>query len=228
MTTSELKYYKLPLKEIIREANDIFTYKFKNPNLNWEEGANIHLGFEDYQSHDKKKYVRHFSIMNLDHEDYMAFTTRLSDSPFKKRMSQLKLGDEMIVFKFSNRMPMRYENRPIVLLSMGIGIAAMKPIMETYQKNDSQIFSMTNITVSREKIYEEHLASLTSTVHYHAQNRMDFNIYLEETYNKNNIYYIVGSDCFLEDTIRWLKMKGHSTLDIEVDKKADKKIELFK
>lgn len=70
--------------------------------------------------------------MNLPSESYIAFTTRLSDSAYKNRLKLIKPGDQMILYKLGQRMPMRYENRPLVLLSMGVDLAAMKPIMATY------------------------------------------------------------------------------------------------
>lgn len=227
MTTLNFEHYRLALIEIIHESSDIYTFKFDNPNLKWEEGTNIHLAFDDFELHEAKKFVRHFSIMNLDTKPFLGFTTRLSDSPFKIRLKNMSIGDEMIVYKFGHRMPIRFEDRPIVLLSMGVGIAAIKPVMETYEKNSSGIKSMTNITISKDTIYGNTLSSIKCVSHFYTQYRKDLYACIDQSYSKDNIYYIVGSDLFLENMISILKSKGHSMNDIEIDKKADKKLVLL-
>jgi len=229
MSKFDFEHYVITMKEMIRETEDVYTYRFIKPDITWEEGTNIHLAFDDFLDYEPKKFVRHFSVMNLPSESYIAFTTRLSDSAYKNRLKLLKPGDQMILYKLGQRMPMRYENRPLVLISMGVGIAAMKPMMETYALNPEGIESLTNITISKdERIFEDHLEGLKGVSHHYTNNRNDFYSRINESYNHNNIYYVVGSDQFLEDTIQLLKNKGHNYLDIEIDKKQNKKDVLLK
>jgi hypothetical protein len=51
---------------------------------------------------------------------------------------------------------------------------------------------------------------------------------IEASYQKDNIYYVVGSDLFLEQVIMFLLDKGHDYKDIEIDKKANKRDEILK
>ncbi|MBI9015205.1 MAG: hypothetical protein JEZ08_23430 [Clostridiales bacterium] len=229
MSKLNFEHYTVVLNEIIRETGDVYTFRFDKPNMTWHEGTNIHLAFDDFLDHEPKKFVRHFSVTNLPSESYIAFTTRLSNSPYKNRLKSLKPGDHMILYKLSQRMKIRYENRPLVLISMGVGIAAMKPIMETYVVTPDGIESLTNITISKnEKIYKSYLENLQGIQHNFVNNRKEFYHLINETYDHNNIYYIVGSDRFIEDIILVLKHKGHHYSDIEIDKKQTKKDILLK
>jgi len=110
---------------------------------------------------------------------------------------------------------------------MGVGIAAMKPMMLTYKKDTSGIKSITNITISKDEIYGDSLTSIKCINHFNTTCRKDLYSAFNKSYSKENIYYIVGSDLFLEDMISILKTKGHNMKDIEMDKKADKKLILL-
>ena len=224
MSKLNFEHHIVTLKEIIKETEDIYTFRFEKPDINWEEGTNIHLAFDDFLEHEPKKFVRHFSIMNLPSESCIAFTTRLTGSPYKKRLKDLRPGNHMILYKLGQRMRIRNENRPIVLVSMGVGIAAMKPMMETYALCPEGIENLTNITIDKgEHLYKSQLEGLTGIQHHYLTDRKAFYQVINNSYNPNNIYYIVGSDSFLEDIIQLLKYKGHQSSDIEIDKKPNKK-----
>lgn len=219
------QYYTVQLIEKTKEKDDVYTFKFTKPNVAWLEGTNIHLAFNDYLDYDPKYYVRHFSIANLDTEDYIAITTKLTPSPYKSRLSTLNIGDTMIMYKLSQRMPLRYENRPIRLISMGVGIAAIKPMMEYYNLNSNGIKELYHISIFKgKKIYNDACKTLNKTCHIDVHTREALYDELLNTYNEEAIYYIVGSDEFLDNIITRLKVYNHPSSLIEIDKKPDKKI----
>lgn len=219
----ENKYYEIKLKKIINETETIKTYLFDKPDFDWSEGTNIHVAFRDFKDHEKKKFVRHFSIMNVDDQSYLAFTTRVTASPFKHRLNTLKIGDTLLAYKPSQRMKMRSEDRPLVLCSMGVGLAAIKPILETYLKHPKGIESVKSIHISnKERLYDEYFKS-SNFDHTCTHSRHDYYQLLKETYSKKNIYYIVGSEDYIIQNMAILFDLGHTLEDIEIDKKADKK-----
>jgi ferredoxin--NADP+ reductase len=197
------------------------TYFYEKPEVTWQEGTNVHVAFEDYEAYEAKKFVRHFSISALPNEDYLTFTTRLSSSPFKQRMQQQVIGDTLMFYSFKQRMPLRYENRPIKLISMGVGLAAFQTMIKAY-KNKPGITSMSSIHISKENLFNKELQNY-DVDHTWLSPRTSFFTLLKNTYNVNSIYYIAGSDQFLNDVIKLLLLKGHNIKDIEIDKKDDKK-----
>ncbi|MBN2794132.1 MAG: hypothetical protein JXR88_01900 [Clostridia bacterium] len=224
---SEEKIYSLKLIKIISETDEIKTYLFEKPDFSWSEGTNIHVAFHDYKAYDKKLYVRHFSIMNLENESYLSFTTRLSDSPFKKRLKEMSIGDCLLIYKPSQKMKIRKENRPIVLISMGVGLAPMLPIIETFKNQPEGITSVMSIHISKDEYLFKSFFIDHPIKHYVLHNRNEFYQTIEDTYNSDNIYYLVGSDPFLEHVTRLLLNNGHHPRDIEMDKKSDKKEQIF-
>lgn len=138
------------LKEIVKEATDTYTYKFDIPKgIIWNAGANLHLlpGTLDEDIKIGKEMVRHLSVMSLPHEGYMGITTRIREqaSDFKKKLQQSQSGDTMRVFGIKNHLPLKRENHPVVLVSMGVGIATIRPMILEYVADQSNIPLIINI-----------------------------------------------------------------------------------
>ena len=206
------------LIEIIREATDTYTYKFDIPQgVTWTAGANLHLlpyGLDEDIEIDKKT-VHHLSIINLPREGYIGITTRIREqaSIFKKKLQEARIGDSMCIFKIKNHMPLKRENHPVVLISMGVGIATMRPLILEYVADQTNIPAIININVdsSGEFIYKE---ELISTEKYGVKNdftksRNEIKEAIKSTFQlKNPRYYIVGSDNFLYNMADFL-LKNH-------------------
>ena len=223
----EEKYYPVTLLESKKIINDICTFKFSKPDINWSEGTNVHLAFHDFKEHEAKKYERHFSIINLPEEHFISFTTRISSSPFKNRLMKMKLGDEMIMYKFTQRMPLRLENKPIVLLSMGVGVTAFRTAIKIFEINNPHSL-ITNINISKdENLYLDEFSTTPNLSNLYVNNRDGFIHQVSKTYSKNNIYYIVGSDPFIEENVKFLLEQNHNPAYIEMDKKEKAKLELL-
>ena len=115
-----VEYYEIKLLKKIQETKNVYAFKFSHPGLPWPEGTHVHLAFDGFMGNDPKDktFVRHLSIMNLDKEPSIGFTTRISNSPFKKRLLNLELGDTMILYKIKQQLPLRRENKDLVLISL--------------------------------------------------------------------------------------------------------------
>ena len=223
--------YRVKITDIIEEAHGTKTYILEKPeDFTWVEGSHTHIGMVGYDEGEKpnKAWVRHMSIMTLPEENKIGFTTRILSpySEFKEKLSKLHIGDEIILFKIGSRMNLRRENRPIVLISMGVGIATMRPLIHSYIKEQTGIPNIININVdsSNEFIYKAELDNLTN-MHYQNYwlgSRKEFYETLDTVSEQSDaIYYIVGSDGFIKDVIKLLKNKMVSENSILIDKKEE-------
>lgn len=229
--------YRLRILDIIEEVPGTKTYFLERPeDFTWEEGAHTHIGLVGFDEGEKpnKEWVRHMSIMTTTDEDRIGFTTRFVTplSEFKEKLSVLKVGDELVLFKVGSKMYLRREDRPLVLLSMGVGVATMRPLIHTFIKDSSNISSIINVNVdsSKEYIYYSQLERLTSAFYknYWVGSRNEFYEEVKELSKlENALYYVVGSHCFLLDVIKYLKSKGVENKNIVIDKKDELQAEYF-
>lgn len=229
--------YKLKVIDIIEEAKDTKTYLLEKPEeLIWEEGAHTHIGLIGFDEGDKpnKSLVRHMSIMTLPNEEGIGFTTRLpkNTSEFKEKLKELKVGEEVVLFKVACRMQLRHCNRPLIFLSMGVGIATIRPLIYQFLKNSQDIPYIMNINVdsSKEFIYKNELDRLVKDNYknYWMDSRAVFyETVAQLTEEDKPIYYIVGSDEFLKDMILRLRDKNVEDMDIIVDKREESVKALF-
>lgn len=229
--------YKLKIIDIINEAKGTKTYYFEKPeDLTWEPGSSIHMGIVGFDEGEKpnKSLVRHMSIMTLSNENKIGITTRIpgSSSDFKNNLSKLNIGDEVVFFKLSSKMPLRRSNRPVILLSIGVGLASMRPIIHSFLSDKTNPPYLVNVNVdsSNDFIFKEELDKFVDENYknYWLNSRKAFYELLDElTQTENNIYYIVGSNNFVKDTIQSLKAKNVSVEDIVIDKREEDLRKLF-
>ncbi|MGQ1947513.1 hypothetical protein ACT3CD_10500 [Geofilum sp. OHC36d9] len=226
------------LNEIIQEATDTYTYKFNIPKgMTWTAGANLHLlpyGLDEDIEIDKKT-VHHLSIINLPGEGYIGITTRIrkQTSVFKKKLQEAQIGDTMCIFKIKNRLPLKRENHPVVLISMGVGIATMRPLLLEYVADQSNIPAIININVdsSGEFIYKNELISTEKhgVKNYFTKSRTEMKEAIKTTFQlKDQRYYIVGSDNFLSSTTDFLLKNHIEKHQIYFDKRQEDIDEILK
>ena len=144
--------YKLKILDIIDETKVTKTYYFEKPeDFTWEEGSHTHIGLVGFDEGEQpnKNWIRHMSIMTLPDENKVGITTRVpgSSSEFKNKLSELNIGDEVVLFKIGSRMILRRDNRPVIFLSMGVGIATMRPVILTFIKDKVNIPYVVNVNI---------------------------------------------------------------------------------
>lgn len=225
--------FRTKIIDIIEEAKGTRTYLLERPkDFTWREGAHTHVGLIGFDEGEKpnKSLVRHMSIMTLASEDSIGFTTRITSelSEFKRRLIELNIGDEVILFKIGSKMYLRRMSKPLVFLSMGVGIATMRPLIKEFVNDNEGIPSITNINVDStgEFIYKKELDELSSSnsnyKNYWLNSRISFYEALNQLPNpKDSIYYVVGSDLFVLNVVYNLRDKGVSSNNILIDKKDE-------
>jgi ferredoxin-NADP reductase len=223
--------YRLKITDIVEEAFGTQTYYMEMPkDFIWDEGSHAHIGLEGYDKGEKpvSEWVRHMSIMTLPAENKIGFTTRKREncSEFKQKLFDSKVGDEIVVFKPGSRMALRREQRPVVLISMGVGIATMRPLLLAYEKESVDIPVMLNINVDSSGVflYKNDLERISCDGYrnYWLDRRQEMHDLIDSLSTlENPIYYLVGSDPFITDLIHRLKKKGVPIEDIMIDKKPE-------
>ncbi|MFV0342523.1 MAG: hypothetical protein ACK5JH_06460 [Anaerocolumna sp.] len=220
--------YRVKIIKIKEESKGTVTYLLEKPrDFTWLAGAHTHIGLVGFDAGEKpnKDLVRHMSIMTLPEENCIGFTTKFTAEPseFKERLGKLGVGDEIIIFKIGCRMALRREYKKIVLLSMGVGIATMRPLVLDYKKNGSGIKSLVSINVNSTKdyLYKDELDGMMddSYCNFWVDSRKTFYEELEKASTEGDgIYYLVGSYEFLLEVIAFLGKKGIEQDSIVIDK----------
>ncbi len=233
-----MEKYKVKILEIKDTAQGTKTYYLEKPEgLHWDEGAHTHLahiGFDQGEAPDKT-LVRHMSICTVPREGIVGFTTRVpgSGSPFKLRLSELQVGDELVLFKVGSRMKLKRDGNQSIMLSMGVGIATMRPMIHAFLESSEGISKLININVDRSEdfVYKSELEPLETEVYVNhwVRSRKEFYQVLDNVSElSEGNFYLVGSDAFIVDVGNYLMEKGVPTSAIAIDKKDDKIAELLK
>lgn len=225
--------YKVRIKNIIDEGKKRATYVFEKPKeFSWQEGSHISLALEEGLTNGQvnKDLMRKFSIATTLDEGVISISTRLdsSDSIYKKKLSTLCPGDQCYIYGCESKMPIRREDKNLVFISMGVGMATMRPIIRTYQQDQTGVRSVKNICVDRtgDHLYKDEIScdkslNIDTLV---AKSRGEFKDILDDglsiDYN-DSIFYIVGSNEFLKDTIKLLKDKNVRKENIMIDKSSE-------
>lgn len=212
-TSKDYTIYEIKLLEVIKEASSTYTYVFSKPeDLVWEEGAHTHLALDAFDESIgwwQKKDVRHFSIMSLENEGVVSMTTRMPKphSDFKESLHKAKVGDVFYVFKVGTRLKLTRRNKPIVLLSAGVGIASLRPLIKAFVGNNDGVPDMEhlNIDTSKEYLFKEEFdqyETTNSSFHNHyVSSRKDFyskmKLLLQNQEVLDGDFYVVGSDEFI-------------------------------
>ena len=231
-----MQKYKVKILDIIKENDKTRTFMLEIPqNYNWIPASHFHVGLDGFDKGDEpdKSLVHHLSIMSLQEENKLGFTTRILEnkSIFKEALSKLSVGDYVTLFKLDNRMKIRREDKNIVLLSQGVGIATMRPIIRHILNNRENIKSITNMNIdsSKEYIYKDELDELQNNFYKNiwVDSRKNFYSTIDNLTNNENIYYIVGGDDFIKTSIKYLLDKNINKTDIIIDKKPERIQEFF-
>ncbi|MDD2214708.1 MAG: hypothetical protein PHR21_09265, partial [Oscillospiraceae bacterium] len=105
----------------------------------WEPGAHTHVALPDFMQKEGpiRDLVRHMSICTLPEEGRLSFVTRINRQPtvFKTRLFQAKPGDTLALFKIGSCLPLARDGRPLVMLTMGLAAATIRPLLLAASRN---------------------------------------------------------------------------------------------
>jgi len=135
---AESAVYNLLLQERqALEGTDIMTFKFSKeekdePNRILEYIAGQFAFFDIGNVHsDPKGPIRHFTIASSPTEDFILISTRIRDSPYKKRLDSLQDGTTVKVRGPEGKFTLHGDySKPAVFLSGGIGVTPFRSIIK--------------------------------------------------------------------------------------------------
>jgi glycine betaine catabolism B len=129
------------LEKIKVEGTDVISFKFSKQNNQVEKSQTTLLS--DYTAgqfaffdiggvnNDPKGPIRHFTISSSPTENFIMFTTRIRDSPYKKRLSILEDGAKVKVRGPEGQFVLHDDHsKPAVFLSGGIGVTPFRSIIK--------------------------------------------------------------------------------------------------
>jgi glycine betaine catabolism B len=120
------------------EDTDVMSFKFNNRNdleqekilLNYTSGQ---FAFFDIGGvfNDPKGPIRHFTISSSPTENFIMLSTRIRDSPYKKRLSTLETGTKVKVRGPEGQFVLHDDySKPAIFLSGGIGVTPFRSMIK--------------------------------------------------------------------------------------------------
>lgn len=219
-----------PIKEILTDATNIRTWLLERPpGFTWQEGARTHLGLPGFNVGEKpnRGLVRHMSIASTPQEDMVAITTRLPEpcSEFKQVLQSLEAGTQVALFKTGSHLPLERTGQRIYLLSQGVGLATFRAHVLAYLRDASGIAGLHSLNVASagEALYQDVFQPRPErnfTARY-VHGRADFQAEVQAlARDATGLFYVVGSDAFLMQTIELLRTGSVDPSRIRLDKHA--------
>jgi ferredoxin--NADP+ reductase len=219
MTLSPIDRRDLKILNITDLTPTVRTFTLQKPEeWTWLEGAHARFGVWIDDQLDQ----RTMSVSSWPLDQVITMTTRkyATTSPYKAALWQKTVGETLSVTAPKSRFTLPRENRPLLLLAMGVGMATLVPLIRTYQASTENIPSVKILTVDREINLLSDL-DLPQGLHTHTLNRVGFMKALDHLMREDHpIVMAIGSDRFVESVVRSLKAKGFQRSDLRLDKKA--------
>jgi ferredoxin-NADP reductase/nitrite reductase/ring-hydroxylating ferredoxin subunit len=136
--------YELTLQEKQKfEGTDIMSFKFIRQNEQQEAPNNNNKTYLDYTagqfaffdiggvSNDPKGPIRHFTIASSPTDDFIMISTRIRDTPYKKRLSSLEEGVKVKVRGPEGKFVLHKDySKAAVLISGGIGVTPFRSMIK--------------------------------------------------------------------------------------------------
>jgi ferredoxin-NADP reductase/nitrite reductase/ring-hydroxylating ferredoxin subunit len=142
--------YELTLLEKQKfESSDIMSFKFNRQSEQQGGPSNDNKTYLDYTagqfaffdiggvSNDPKGPIRHFTIASSPTEDFIMISTRIRDTPYKKRLSSLEEGVKVKVRGPEGKFVLHEDySKAAVLLSGGIGVTPFRSMIKYATDNE--------------------------------------------------------------------------------------------
>jgi ferredoxin-NADP reductase/nitrite reductase/ring-hydroxylating ferredoxin subunit len=209
------------------EGTDVTSFKFSKQNDQGREGAEEdkttplsytagQFAFFDIGGvyDDPKGPIRHFTISSSPTENFIMFSTRIRDSPYKKRLSTLEEGSRVKVRGPEGQFVLHEDySKPAVFLSGGIGVTPFRSMIK--YATDKQLplkivkfDNWTNINKNLKIIYtisedeQQQQPSSSTANHWRGEHgRIDKAMilkYIDKNMLSNSIFYICGPPSMLK------------------------------
>ncbi|MBI2655683.1 FAD-dependent oxidoreductase [Candidatus Woesearchaeota archaeon] len=117
---------ELPVIEVNQETPTIKSIKLEKNSLGYKPGQ---YAIVELETGDEEN-THPLSIASSPTEDFLLFSTKISESSFKKKYSQLKIGDKVKIKGPMGMFVLREDAKNIVFLGGGIGITPFRDMIK--------------------------------------------------------------------------------------------------
>lgn len=126
-----MKTFSVKVLEVREVAEKTLAVKLEKPaDFSFVAGEYSVLSVPTLIEPDSKGPNRCMSIASAPSDDHLLFAMRLSETPYKKTIARLQVGDEMIVGAPVGHFTLiPHDTRPVVFLTGGIGITPARSIL---------------------------------------------------------------------------------------------------
>ncbi|MDD2214894.1 MAG: hypothetical protein PHR21_10215, partial [Oscillospiraceae bacterium] len=173
----------------------------------------------------------------LPEEGRLSFVTRINRQPtvFKTRLFQAKPGDTLALLKIGSCLPLARDGRPLVMLTMGLAAATIRPLLLAASRNAQGIPDIISLTTAARRpfVFEDELTELRLN-----GNKLDIEALPGRAALRERLallpqlpsawVYVVGSELFMMDQIDNLRQLGVRDEQILLDRKPAKAAVYFK
>ena len=117
---------ELPVIETKKETHDVKSIKVSKGNIDYKPGQYmmVELDIEDSEN------TRPLSIASSPTEDFLMFSTKISESAFKQKLSSLEEGDKVKLTGPMGNFILKEDANEIVFLGGGIGITPFRDMIK--------------------------------------------------------------------------------------------------
>lgn len=225
---SEAPRCQLKLTKRIAHNDQTYSFEFSSAEpITWQAGDSSKL-YLPMMGHEMGKKFSHANAVG---DNTVRFTTRIRPkaSLYKQRLDQLQIGDTLEATLPSGHFGLRRDHRPVVLLSNGVGIAAVRPHILAYANDDSAVPQLLQLNVDRSgKLYHSEFEQIANACNgfssHYSSSRQGFYEQLDyhlqaviDKHSQSPLIYVVGSDSFVIATMSHLQDRGIQKNDIITD-----------
>ncbi|MFT3889014.1 MAG: FAD-dependent oxidoreductase [Arachnia sp.] len=141
------------------EYDDVYTFRFRQPEVRYRAGMYAHLQVGNFFSRDG---MREFSIASAPHEDELAFVAHIdTGSGFKRRLAALRPGDTAKVYGIAGHIGLpKSTERPIQFIAGGVGMAPFRSLILTAALQGGYDMRLLQVQRGTDFLYREELAPL--------------------------------------------------------------------
>ena len=202
--------YKSKVLNVEHLTSNTFVVKFEKPNFDFLPGQHIIVSLEG-DIHD-----REYSICSSEDDSSMQIIVKeVTDGYFSPLLKKLKVGDELKIRGPHGHFILDYfsvENKDIVLIASGTGIAPFRSMILTYPNLN---FKLIHGIRTVEEAYFKNQFNCSHVICTSKDSNGDYagrvTHYIEESnFNSNSVFYLCGNFNMIYDVQNILISKGHS------------------
>ena len=224
---------KLISKEVV--AEDTYQFTFEKPDdFEFLAGQYVFLDFLEPKHTDDRPSMRAMSIASAPQEDFLIFIMRVSDSAFKKNITEMEVGEEISVKGPIGHIALPADvHQSIAFIISGVGVTAARSMIkhEEIIRSPRKVKMLYSSRTKESIVLKDELDNISlenyEIVHTLTREGGDWDgeegridramieKYIDDI--ENTVYYVVGTGMFIESMKEILEGMGINKLNVHFD-----------